>query len=232
MDSGHARREVVTPGELIGGKNDRPGFGAFAEGDNIYACLLGIKSTERGYVGVIRLSGRYMPARDDFVIGTVEDRGPSHWLVNINAPYPAALHPAETPWQVDFGDTGRFLDVGDTILANVLSVDEIKRIQLTMQDRDARRLTGGQLIAVSSSKVARLIGKRGSMIAMLKDYTRCRMLVGQNGQIWMDGSPEDMVIASRAIEMIEERAQVLGLTESVRGFLEAQYNRKGREGPR
>jgi len=228
MDSGPVKREIVIPGDLLGGKDTKPGFGAFIEGENVYCSLLGIKTERYGRIGVIRLGGRYMPSSGDLVIGVVKDRGPTHWLVDINAPYPASLHPAETPWQIDFGDTGRFLEVGDTILANVLSVDVTKRIQLTMQERDSRRMTGGQLVEMSPSKVPRLIGKRGSMIAMLKDYTGCRMLVGQNGRLWVDGNPRDMLIASRAVELIEERSQIIGLTESVREFLESEYGDKER----
>ena len=132
MDSEPVRREIVIPGELLGGKDSKPGRGTFAEGENVYAAFLGIKSEYHGRVSVIRLGGRYMPARDDFVIGIITDRGPSHWLVDINAPYPAALHPIETPWRIDFGDTGRFMEIGDTILANVMSIDETKHIALTM----------------------------------------------------------------------------------------------------
>lgn len=230
MDSGPVRREIVIPGELLGGKEVKPGRGTFAEREDVFSSLLGIKTERYGRVGVIRLNGKYMPYADDLVIGLITDRGPSYWLANINAPYPAALHPAETPWRVDFGDTGRYLEVGDTIIANVLTVDEIKHIELTMQDRDSRRLTGGQLISISPSKVARLIGKRGSMIALLKDFTRCRLLVGQNGRAWIDGEPKDMAVLSRAVEMIEERAHMMGLTESVRAFLETEYGI--RAGPR
>ncbi len=232
MDSGPVKREIVIPGELLGGKETKPGRGTFAEGDNVYAALLGIKSEWHGRVGVIRLGGRYMPATEDLVIGVITDRGPSHWLVDINAPYPAALHPVETPWRIDFGDTGRFLDIGDTILANVLSIDEIKHIVLTMQDRDSRKLNGGQIVDISPSKVARLIGKRGSMIAMINDFTRCRILVGQNGRVWIDGGPKDMAVVSRAVDMIEERAQTIGLTESVKAFLETEYGIRADAGPR
>ena len=112
----------------------------------------------------------------------------------------------------------------------MLNVDEIKHIEITMQDRDARRLVGGQLVEISPSKVARLIGKRGSMIAMLKDFTRCRLIVGQNGRAWIEGEPRDMAILSRTVEIIEERAHMVGLTESVRAFLETEYGM--RAGPR
>ncbi len=226
MDSGPVKREVVIPGDVIGDRKIKPGYGSYIDGENIYSSLLGIKSMKYGKVGVIRLSGRYMPFPEDLIIGIIIDRGPSHWLLDINAPYPAAMHPAETPWRIDFGDTGRFLDIGDVILANILSVDEIKRIQVTMNDRISRKITEGIIVDISPSKVARVIGKRGSMIAMLKDYTHTRIQVGQNGRVWVDGDSRDMAMVARAVEIIEENAHLLGLTESVRNFLETEYNKR------
>jgi exosome complex component RRP4 len=179
-------------------------------------------------VSVIALNGRYMPQPGDAVVGEVVDLGPSHWLVDINAPYPAPLHATESPWHVEFGDTARYLKVGDAILAFVLAVDEAKRLQLTMQDRDARRLQGGILVEISPTKVPRVIGKQGSMISMIKDLTRCRIYVGQNGRIWIDGSDADAAVAAKAISQIEERAQAHGLTEVIREFLERELREERR----
>lgn len=218
--SGAALRQIVIPGEAVGGPGLRPGPGTFKSGNEILAAQLGIRAEKDGRVSVIPLNGRYLPERGDAVVGEVVDLGPSHWLVDINAPYPAPLHATESPWHVEFGDTSRYLKVGDAILAFVLSVDEIKRIQLTMQDRDARRLQGGMLVEISPTKVPRVIGKQGSMISMIKDATRCRIYVGQNGRIWIDGSDDDATLAAKAIRFIEERAQAYGLTEAVRDFLE------------
>ncbi len=94
----------------------------------------------------------------------MEDIGPSNWLIDINSPYPAPLHVNEVPWRVEFGDTSRYLNVGDTILAKVLMVDETKRVQVTMKEQGLRKLQGGQVIEISHSKVPRVIGKGGSMI--------------------------------------------------------------------
>ena len=225
--SGAGLRQIVIPGEAVGGPGLKPGPGTFKSGNEILAAQLGIRTEREGRVSVIPLNGRYLPQRNDAVVGEVVDLGPSHWLVDINAPYPAPLHATESPWHVEFGDTSRYLKVGDAILAFVLSVDEIKRIQLTMQDRDARRLQGGMLIEVSPTKVPRVIGKQGSMITMIKDLTRCRIYVGQNGRIWIDGADADTVLAVKAIRLIEERAQAFGLTEAVRELLERESRGRG-----
>jgi exosome complex component RRP4 len=214
-------REVVLPGDLLDTGNLKPGSGAYTEDGKVYAAQLGIKSIKSNFVNVIPLGGRYIPAPGDTIIGKVEDIGPSNWLIDINSPYPAPLHVTEVPWKVEFGDTSRFLGVGDTIMAKVLMVDETKRVQVTMKEQGLRKLQGGQIIEISHSKVPRVIGKGGSMIQMIKNYTSCRIFIGQNGRIWLDGDIDNMMIAIRAIKMIEEGAQMLHLTEKVKEYLES-----------
>ena len=212
-------RQIVIPGEVVGGRGLKPGIGTFSEGGRIFAAHLGVVSERDGSVDVIPLSGRYIPQRGDAVVGEVVDIGPSHWLVDINSPYPAPLHATESPWEVEFGDTGRHLNVGDVLLCHVLGVDEIKRVQLTMRDEEARRVQGGQLLVIAPAKVPRVIGREGSMITLIKDATHCKIYVGQNGRIWLDGRDEDIALAVRAIHLVEERAQATGLTETVKDLL-------------
>ncbi len=90
-----------------------------------------------------------------------------------------------------------------------------------MKDQGLRKLQGGQVVEISHSKVPRVIGKGGSMIQLIKSYTNCRIFVGQNGRIWLDGDIESIVYAIRAIRMIEEGAQMLRLTEKVKEYLES-----------
>lgn len=213
-------REIVMPGDLLEGEKLKPGAGTYVSDGKIFAALLGIKSVKSNYVNIIPLSGRYIPAVGDSVIGKVEDIGPSNWLIEINSPYPAPLHVNEVPWRVEFGDTARYMNVGDVILAKVLMVDETMRVQVTMKDQGLRKLQGGQIIEVSPSKVPRVIGKSGSMIQMIKGYTNCRIFVGQNGRIWLDGEVDSIMHAIKAIQMIEQDAHSHGLTEKVKAYLE------------
>ncbi len=226
MEKREIRREIVVPGDPLDGRGLKPGAGTFSEGGQIYAAQLGIRDERGGFLNVIPLAGRYIPRVDDSVVGKVIDFGPSFWLVDINSPYPAPLHVNEAPWKVDFGDTQRYLDVEDVLLAKVASVDEQKRVSLTMKDRSSRKLTGGLVVEISHSKVPRVIGKKGSMINMIKEYTRTKVFVGQNGRIWVDGEVDDVMLCVRAIHLIEEQAQVLGLTEMVKAFLEEAKGRR------
>jgi exosome complex RNA-binding protein Rrp4 len=73
---------------------------------------------------------------------------------------------------------------------------------------------------VNTHKVPRIIGKRGSMVGMIKRATDCNIVVGQNGRVWLNGAPEMEVIAINAIKMIELHSHESGLTDRVKGYLE------------
>ena len=117
-------RQVVMPGELLEEEKLKAGAGTYVSDGNIYSAIMGFKTVKSNYVNVVPLSGRYIPNVGDNVIGIVEDVGPSNWLIEINSPYPAPLHVNEVPWRVEFGDTSRYMKIGDALLVKVLMVDE------------------------------------------------------------------------------------------------------------
>jgi len=227
MEKRNARhaREIVVPGDLLDDSGMTAGSNAYVLDGKVYAGILGVKNLHHDAVGVIPLGGRYMPTTGDTVIGIIEDIGPSNWLVDINAPYPAPLHVNEVPWKVEFGDTSKYLNIGNVVMLKVLMVDESKKIQVTMKDSGLRKIEGGQLIEMPHSKVSRVIGKSGSMIQMIKNLTDCRIFVGQNGRIWVDGD-ENAETAVEAIKIIEKEAQSSNLTERVENFIKKKLPQK------
>ncbi|MBI2660011.1 hypothetical protein HYX07_02525 [Candidatus Woesearchaeota archaeon] len=66
----------------------------------------------------------------------------------------------------------------------------------------------------------RIIGKMGSMVTMIKDATRCNITVGQNGLIWIDGEPQNELLAIQTIRKIEKESHLSGLTDKIKEFLE------------
>ena len=213
-------RQIVIPSQVIGETHTmKAGRGTFVEQGKIYAERLGILSIQGNIIHVLPLKGRYDPVVGDFVIGVVEEASTSNWMVDINAPYPALLHVNEVPWEIDFADTEKYLNTGDAILAKVLSVDESKKLQITLNDRNLFKIKGGHIIEVESSVVPRIIGKKGSMIALIKKYTRCRIFVGQNGRIWIDGDAEGIALVQQAITKIENEAVTFGLTDRIEELL-------------
>ena len=213
-------RRIVLPGESLGeARRIKAGRGTFIEHGKIYAMILGIFERRGNIVQVAPIKGRYMPVEGDFVIGIVEEAMPSSWLIDINAPYPALLHMNETPWDIEFGDTEKYLKIGDSVMAKVLFIDVEKKLQLTLNDRNLYKIRVGNIIEVEPSKVPRIIGKKGSMINLLKRYTQCRIIVGQNGRIWLDGDDENIAKLLTAIKLIEEESVSYGLTNKVEKLL-------------
>jgi len=212
-------RELVIPGDPLDGEHLKSGTNTYKAGPATYSAVLGFKNVRAEYVNVIPLSGRYFPQVDDMVIGRVISLKPTTWLIDINAPYPAPLHVNEVPWRVDYGDTANYLDVGDAVLVTVSSVDETKKIQVGMKHRQTKKLHGGHIMEISPSKVPRIIGKSGSMINLIKTNTNTRMFVGQNGLIWLEGSPEGILKAMEAIHLIERYSHKFGLTDRIAQFL-------------
>lgn len=175
------------------------------------------------YVDILPLSGKYVPFSGDDVIGTVNDMTSSNWLFDINSPYPGVLHVSESPWKVEFGATAKYLELGDNVTARILSVDDSKHVQLTMRDQSLRKLKGGHIVDIPYAKVPRVIGKSGSMIEMIKEYSRCKILIGKNGRIWVDGEVESVVSVAKAIRIIDEESHTHGLTDRIKDFLESSF---------
>lgn len=225
-------RTIVLPGDCLDESgNLKPGPNTYASQGRIYASRLGMKEVRGDVVGVIGLAGQYEPQRGDLIIATVIEMGPSHWVLDLNAMSPTGMHVNDVPWRVEFGETARYMVVGDTVLVKVSHVDEIRKVQVTMKDRSCRKLTGGFSINISPSRVARVIGRGGSMTNLIKSATGCRMFVGQNGVIWLDGEPEDVAVAIGAIRKIEQEAHMSGLTDRIEEWLKT-HARGGRgKGP-
>jgi exosome complex component RRP4 len=217
------KRTIVIPSQFLGDvSSKKAGFGTFVEQGKIYSGILGILNAHGDTISVTALKGRYDPTPGDFVIGVVEEALGVGWLVNINASSPAFLHQNEVPWKIDFGDTERYLNHGDSIMAKVLSVDESKKIQITLNDRNLYKIKEGQILEVEPSKVPRIIGKQGSMLSVIKKYIRCRIFVGQNGRIWVDGDAESIEKVIQTISQIEEQSITFGLTNKIEEMLKKQ----------
>ncbi len=217
------KRDIVIPSQFLGDlKEFKAGSGTFIEKGKIFSEMLGVLNKNGKYLNVVPLKGRYNPQVKDFVIGVVEEPLSSSWLVDIKGPYPALLHVNEVPWNVDFNETEKYLNKGDCIMAKVSEVNSEKKVQITMDDRNLFKIKNGHLIEVQPSKVPRIIGKKGSMIALLKKYTRCRIKVGQNGRIWIDGDEENVAKVTRMIRKIEKESLSYGLTDKIEELLKKE----------
>ncbi len=214
-------RKIVLPGSVVGDAKEKlPGRGVFKEGDKLYASRLGIVSDKGRYVNIIPLSGVYDPSIGDNVIGVVQEAFKNAWLIDINAPYPAFLGVDNVPWRVDYGETTKYLKIGDVLIVSIISVDEARNIDVSMKCKACRKIDEGLIIDIQPSKVPRVIGKNSSMLSVLKKYTGCWIFVGQNGRIWIKGKDEEKIkLLIKAIRKIEKEAHTTGLTERITKML-------------
>ena len=58
------------------------------------------------------------------------------------------------------------------------------------------------------------------MITTIREKTKTRIQIGQNGCIWIDGKGDDISVAQKAVEMIDEEATSKGLTKKIEKLLE------------
>ncbi len=213
-------RDFVTPGDkIVDSMEFLPGRNCFREGNGIYAKKLGLVGVEGRVLSVIAFNGVYMPSREDMVIGEVTDVQSNGWVIDINCPYKAYLPLSGVRGFIDSSktDISRIYDVGDMIYGKINMVNSSMSVHISMYDRICRKFSGGRLVPVNPAKVPRIIGKSGSMIDMIKGKTGCRIVVGQNGVIWLEGEKAPFVI--QIIRLIEERSHVEGLTNEVEKIL-------------
>ena len=215
------KRELVLPGDVVAPAAEaKPGPGVKRVGERLVVVQSGLLDRRGDTIAVIPMNGAYEPRPGDTVVGIIAEANPGNWIVDIKAPWLAPLHVSEAPWRVDFGETTEYLKPGDAILCKILFVDEQKKVQVTLKDRNLTKLEGGELMEVPPTKVARVIGKNGSMLNLLKEYIECWLYVGQNGRVWLNGEPEEVLLAQDAIRLICNEAHLPGLTDRVRAFLQ------------
>lgn len=214
-------REFVVPGDIIVTSLDYlPGRNCFREGDSIITKRLGVVHLENHVISVVPLSGVYVPRIGDMVIGEVEDIQSNGWVIKTDSPCNGHMPLAGVREFVRSGDDlSKYYSIGDIIYAKVSSINS-QDIKLSMQDTRARKLIGGRIVTINPVKVPRLIGKQGSMISMINKKTGCRITVGQNGLVWIQGEKANVVIET--MNLIEKESHTEGLTDKVSKILEKE----------
>jgi len=212
-------RSLVLPGDLLDTKS-KPGRGIFRSEGRVHSSVLGHSSDRSGYVNVNPITGRYSPKVGDKIVAICVETGPSVWRMDIGSSFNSTLHHSESGWKVPFGDTARFLAIGDAIWAEVFMVDAAGSHQISLKKDDCRKLYSGTVVKLDPTNVPRVIGKQGSMITTIREKTQTRIQIGQNGYIWIDGKGEDIALAQKAVEMINRESTSKGLTKKIEKLLE------------
>lgn len=214
------QQDIVVPGQLLAEGDYRCGDGTYKEDDTIFAAVIGVVKAKGKLVYVVALEGKYIPKPRDIVIGHVSEITLNGWLVDINSPYAAMLPIMHALSRRDAArakdDLRRWYDLGDTIVAEIIAADRTRDPLITTRGRGLGKIRGGTTTKIIPARVPRLIGRKGSMINMIKSELNCEVVVGQNGVVWLKGKPSHVVIAIEAIRQIEHEAHTSGLTDRVR----------------
>jgi exosome complex component RRP4 len=226
-------REIVIPGQLLGEgiRCETLGESCAREGSNTYALVKGLaRVVDNNTVNVVPIHGAYLPKPGDMVVGVIDYDLGGIFTVDIRGAYRCILKPrSQNPRGGDRGrgrggrdqrgrdeEEAETFNVGDLVSSKIATVDEVKEAQLT----GTWKLEPGYVIHVNPKRVPRIIGKKKSMIDMIRQYTGSRITVGQNGLIWIkDGN---VPLAVEAIRKVEAEAQSTGLTDRVADFLKSR----------
>ena len=225
------KRQVVAPGDLIAEGDYIAGDNTYKEKENIYASRVGIVEYETKRVDVVALKSFYIPRMEDIVIGTITEVGFNGWMVDINSPYPALLRASDVlsrPFKPQKDDLPQVLDAGDLVVAKIASYDRTHDPQLTVAEPGLGKVTRGQILKVTPTKVPRIIGRKGSMISTIKQETGCNIILGVNGVVLITGKNlEDEQLAMKAILKIEAESHTTGLTDRITQMLKEENTKKG-----
>ncbi len=191
---------IVVPGELIWEQEMRVPNTVVVDGKT-YAAVLGMVRDDK----FIPLELVYKAKAGDNVVGVVTDVRHAGYSVDLNMAYNGFISSKFT--RVSFKQ-------GDLIYGRIKFADEVGNVDIT----DAKRLPAGKLLNVPASKVPRIIGKRSSMLNVLRDGTGCSIFVGNNGYIWIGGKG-NIQLALKTINFIIRKAHTRGLTDAVAGYL-------------
>lgn len=218
------KRKYVIPGDIVTTGPFRPEQNVVLDGNKIVSTTIGISEIYDDSVRVIPLTGKYLPKINDLVIGKVNSHTSLSWELDINSCYVGFL-PAQDVFGRDFSahadELVTKLKTGDLVAARIANFDRTRDPLVSISDRDLGKIDSGVLMEISPSKVPRLIGKKGSMIQMIEEATDAAVTIGQNGWVVVScESPEGLLKAKKAIQMVNEQAHVANLTDQVKEMLD------------
>lgn len=211
--------DLVVPGEILAEGDYVAGPYVYKNDNKLLSMTVGIVESKKGALRVVPLQGPYVPKVGDVVIGIVVDYSSTAYILDINSSYKAVLQANEVVpprKNVLAEDLVKYLDLGDVVVCKVARFDKYSDVMLTCKGKELGKVTDGRLIKISPAKIPRLIGRKGSMVNLIKKETGCKIVIGQNGLIWIKGKDrKSEELAEKVIRKIDEEAHISGLTQRI-----------------
>ncbi|MFX1296189.1 MAG: KH domain-containing protein [Promethearchaeota archaeon] len=165
----------------------------------------------------------------DVIIGKIINTTIVSWKVETNSAYTATLH-ASTVLDRSFNpiknDIRKHFDIGDILAAEIVVFNRTRDPVLSIKGRNLGKLRGGRIINIISAKVPRLIGRKGSMINLIKNETNSRIIIGQNGRVWVQSkNVETELLIEKIIRKIEKESHTSGLTDRIQELIREELKK-------
>lgn len=216
-----AELRLVTPGEAIGASSGaRAGSGVIIQNEKLIATKVGWVNEKNGVTSINPINSAYMPRSGDLVIGIVESVRNNLWFAEVNGPFNGLLPMSLAPWKVEFGAAREQMDIGDIMLARIQEVDEAHNIVLTMKGVGLRKLKEGVVEEIPINTIAHLRGENNSLLNKLKDASDCRIIVAENGRVWIDGDGSGISFVRSIIEITRNSGHNSRFTENILEIIE------------
>lgn len=197
-------KKIILPGEIVAqGRVNIPH--TYSDGNSTYAAVVGTMDADQRYTP---LEICYKPSVGDIVIGVVIDVRHAGYEVDLNMSITGFIPTRDM--KID-------LQLSDFVICKIKSVTEVGDIDLG----EVRRLPSGKLVGFPPAKTPRLIGRKSSMLSLIRDYAGGEIMVGTNGYVWIS-EKSDIPLVLKAIKLIEKKAHRSGLTDQVAEMLKSE----------
>jgi exosome complex component RRP4 len=215
-----ASGSLVIPGDKISSDtSDRLGHGVIKLNGEMIATKLGYVVVKAGEISITPIHTAYFPRPGDLVIAYIEGMRSNIWFIDLNAPFNAILPMSLAPMKIDYGGTRDAMNVGTTILCRVQEVDEAHSSVVTMKGMGLRKVNSGFVDTIPPHLVGTISSGSNAIINQLKDTSNCRIILGANGRIWVDGEPEGIRIVRDALAFVRDNEHSTDLASAFASHL-------------
>ncbi|MBT4059416.1 MAG: RNA-binding protein [Euryarchaeota archaeon] len=215
-----ASGSLVIPGDKISSDTGgQIGHGVMKKDGSLIATKLGYLVEKGGEFSVSPIHTTYFPRPGDLVIGYIEGMRANIWFIDLNAPFNAILPMSLAPMKVEYGATRDAMNVGTTILCRVQEVDESHSSVVTMKGMGLRKVNSGFVDTIPPHLVGKVASGANSIINQIKDSSNCRIILGANGRIWVDGDSNGIRVVRDALSFVRENEHSTDLNGDVAKYL-------------
>ncbi len=230
--------KIVIPGESIGNiyyRGRDEGF-IYRIGKGISVSThLGVAHISNKKVDIIPYKNVYTPKVGDYIVGFVVGYAPNGWVLEIGS-YVKGFLPAndvirEGKFDPKKIDLEKYLRLGDLVGTIIQDVNKFSNVLLTTKNireginpKHLGKLSNYFIIKVHTTKLPRIIGKKGSMIKIIKRRIDGDLIIAQNGVILYKGSYENYKLLRSILQVIIQHTYASGLTGKIAEMLGVNLN--------